>query len=36
VGAGLQVQTLRDMNENPKVTTVNRMTKAIFDGDKET
>jgi len=24
------------MNENPNVTTVNRMTQAIFDGDRET
>ena len=24
------------MNENPNVTTVNRMTQAVFDGDKET
>jgi ketosteroid isomerase-like protein len=24
------------MSENPNVTTVNRMTQAIFDGDKET
>jgi len=30
------VRTLRYMSENPNVTTVNTMTQAIFDGDKET
>src|SRR4029077_13411125 len=31
-----RVHRFAGMNENPNVTTVNRMTQAIFDGDKET